>query len=87
MASATETLLELSSAAKAAGQHLPRRPRARLEIAIAAALALSSRQPVPAAKPGKDAALDALRSALKLCVAARVEWPEVVGIVNKETEF
>jgi hypothetical protein len=85
MNSADEVLLELSAAARAAGLNLRIRPRARLEIAVAQTIALI-KQP-NTQNISKDQAISRLRSALDLCRSCRVDWSDVVAIVNKEDGF
>ena len=80
-------LLELSAAALAAGRQLHRRPRARLEAAVAGVLALATAEPHRPEKMSPERALARLRAALDLCKAAGVAWPDIVAIVNHEEGF
>jgi hypothetical protein len=86
-AAAAEVLLELSAASRAAGQHLHRRLRARLEAAVAAVLIQHKTAREAAANPTAQQALDRLRAALDLCRDAGVPWPDVVAAVNHEEGF
>jgi hypothetical protein len=86
-AGAAELLLELSAAALAAGRHLQRRPRARLEAAVAGVLALVKSEQHRAETVSPERALAKLRAALDLCKAAGVAWPDIVAIVNHEEGF
>jgi hypothetical protein len=86
-AGVAELLLELSAAALAAGRQLQRRPRARLEAAVAGVLALVKAEQHRAEKVSPKRALAKLRAALDLCKAAGVAWPDIVAIVNHEEGF
>jgi hypothetical protein len=86
-AGAAAQLLELSAAALAAGRQLQRRPRARLEAAVAGVLALAKADQHRAEKVSSERALARRRAALDLCKAAGIAWPEIVAIVNHEEGF
>jgi hypothetical protein len=85
---AAAQLLELSAAASVAARALKHRPRARLELAVAAVLAAAQADEAAAHKKlSPDQALSRLRQALDQCRAAGVDWPDVVAIVNREDRF
>lgn len=85
---AAAQLLELSAAASVAARQLKHRPRARLELAVAALLAtLQAEEAAARKKLSPDQALSRLRQALDQCHAAGVDWPDVVAIVNREDRF
>lgn len=80
-----QVLLDLDRTARAVGRELPRRPRARLEAAVAAVLVECCRG--PAAPATRDDALQQLRQALECCRRQRVAWADVVALVNREDGF
>lgn len=80
-------LLELHAAAAPflrAGEHCTAARRQRLRQAVAAVLKEGriALPPDQITKPYE--ALDALRAVIDRCTELRVQWPDVVAIVNRE---
>ncbi|HEV2675524.1 MAG TPA: hypothetical protein VGV37_13350 [Aliidongia sp.] len=84
-----ELLLELTTAASAAAQVLPRREtraRYRLQHVVQQLVASAGAGHLLIDRPTREVAFDQLRAAVKAARAAGVEWRDVVVLVNGDDE-